>query len=81
MSTRGELPWILRHIWLTISLISALVLGLSYIAALCQENERDTCITRGGAWVKTGTVTAYVLSGNVIIPISTDTHECVKAFE
>lgn len=54
-----------------------LIMTFALMLYITAEEEKD-CKENGGQMVKTGTQTTFIMSGNVMIPITSDKKDCLK---
>lgn len=61
----------------TIAACVFLVLTFAFMMYGMAEEEK-ACNEAGGQMIKTGTQTTYVMSGKVMVPMTTDKRDCLK---
>ncbi len=52
------------------------VVGLGFLAVNESIEAKKECIAQGGDWIVTGTNTSYVLTGKVMVPVTTEEYTC-----
>jgi hypothetical protein len=72
------IEWVLDRPLVFFGSLLALCVGLLSVAATFEADASRECVTHGGHWVKTGESTVYVLSGKIMIPVTTETRGCAK---
>ena len=55
---------------------AAILTVLLLVLVGCGLNGEGDCHRRGGTYVQTGTITTFVKSGKVLVPIATPIYDC-----
>jgi len=76
------LLFVLEAHWLEITfIVTGLVIFFTFliIAAVIGENKaKADCDAAGGSYEVTGKTTTMILSGKVMVPMTTDVHSCIQ---